>query len=201
MSKSDSYLRKAFLLLLVCSFSLVSRGQIVKQDSLLTAASVEKSVFSIQAGTIGIWINNEARLSRTLVLRTEIGYAAQLLWGAGQDEGFLMTPVVSLEPRWYYDLQKRKSKSKRIDGNSGNYISLQSAFYPAWAVLSTYGHPVINPVLAIIPGWGMRRNIGRHFNYEVGAGFGYVHYFADKYGYGAHDYLALHLDFRIGYRF
>ena len=39
------------------------------------------------------WINNEAHLFRSLVLRTEIGYAARLLWGAGQEEGFLMAPV------------------------------------------------------------------------------------------------------------
>ncbi len=196
-------MKKIWLTFVFLGWAFLLNAQTPKSEksSLSTKASVEKSVFSIQAGTIGIWINNEARLSRALVLRTEIGYSAQLLWGAGQDEGFLMTPVFTIEPRWYYNLQKRKSKSKGIDGNSGNYLSLSSSFYPAWAVFSTYGHPVINPVLAIMPMWGIHRNIGRHFNYEVGAGFGYVHYFVDKYGYGAHDNLALNLLFRIGYRF
>ncbi len=112
-----------------------------------------------------------------------------------------MTPVITIEPRWYYNLQKRKSKAKRIDGNSGNYLSLQSDFYPTWGMLSTFGHPVINPVLALIPMWGMRRNIGRHFNYELGVGLGYVHYFPDKYGYGEQNNLVLNLFLRIGYRF
>ncbi len=88
-------MKKMFLLLLVCSFSVVSLAQTVKpiQVTPTAKASVEKSIFSIQAGPIGIWINNEARLSRSLVLRAEIGYAARLLWGAGQEEGFLTAPV------------------------------------------------------------------------------------------------------------
>ncbi len=196
-------MKNIWLTLVICGWAFMANAQTTKSEKpgRDTTISAEKSTFNLQVGTVGIWINNETRFSRTLVLRTEIGYSAQLLWGAGQEEGFLMTPVFSLEPRWYYNLQKRKLKSKRIDGNSGNYLALQSAFYPAWVILSAYGHPVINPVLAIIPMWGIRRNIGRHFNYEAGAGFGYVHYFADKYGYGVQNNLALNLVFRIGYRF
>ncbi len=148
-------MKKIWVTLVICGWAFMANAQTTKPEkpdlNLNSPASVEKSVFSIQAGPIGVWINNEARLSRSLVLRTEIGYSAQLLWGAGQEEGFLMTPVFTLEPRWYYNLQKRKSKSKRTVGNSGNYLSLQSGFFPAWAMFSTYGHPVINPVLAIIP--------------------------------------------------
>ncbi len=196
-------MKKTLLTLAICGLSFVSNAQTVSSANLTstTRVSVEKSIFSIQTGFIGIWINNEFRLSNSIALRTELGYSAQLMWGAGQMAGFIMTPVATLEPRWYYNLQKRKSKSKRIDGNSGNYLSLQSSFYPAGAILGKYKAIVINPVLTLIPMWGMHRNIGRHFNYEVGAGFGYVHYFADKYGYGAHDNLALNLLLRIGYRF
>ncbi len=196
-------MKKVFFVFILCCWAFIANAQNpqMEKPASSSAASVEKSVFSIQVGSIGVWINNEARLSRSLVLRTEIGYSAQLLWGAGQEEGFLMTPVFTLEPRWYYNLQKRKSKSKRTVGNSGNYLSLQSGFFPAWAIFSTYGHPVINPVLAIIPMWGIHRSIGRHFNYELGAGFGYVHYFADKYGHGVHNNLALNLVLRMGYRF
>lgn len=197
-------MKKIWLTLVICGWAFMANAQTPKpaKSGINSAASVEKSVFSIQTGFIGIWISNEARLSRSIVLRTELGYSAQALWGVGQNEGFLMTPVVTLEPRWYYNLQKRKSKSKRIDGNSGNYLSLRSSFYPTWgAILSKYGNLVINPVFALIPMWGIRRNIGRHFNYEAGAGFGYVHYFADKYGYGVQNNLALNLVFRIGYQF
>ena len=196
-------MKKTFFIFILCGWALMVNAQNSKTESRKSTAvaSVEKSFFGIQSGAIGIWIYNETCLSRSFVFRAELGYSAQLLWGTGQEEGFLMTPVITIEPRWYYNLQKRKSKAKRIDGNSGNYLSLQSDFYPTWGMLSTFGHPVINPVLALIPMWGMRRNIGRHFNYELGVGLGYVHYFPDKYGYGEQNNLVLNLFLRIGYRF
>lgn len=196
-------IKKVWIVLLFCGWAFIANAQTRQSEksSPGTKVCVEKSVFSIQAGPIGVWVNNEFRLSHSFVLRTELGYSAQLLWGTGQEEGFLMTPVFTIEPRWYYNFQKRKSKAKRIDGNSGNYLSLQSDFYPTWGMFSTFGHPVINPVLALIPMWGMRRNISRHFNYELGVGLGYVHYFPDKYGYGEQNDLVLNLFLRIGYRF
>ncbi len=43
-----------------------------------------------------------------------------------------MTPVITAEPRWYYNLNKRVSKSKNIEGNSGNFISLKTSYHPDW---------------------------------------------------------------------
>ena len=82
-------MKKVFLMLLVFGFSVVSFVQTVKpiQVNPTGKAGLEKSVFGMQAGPIGIWINNEARLACSLALRTEIGYAAKLLWGAGQEGG------------------------------------------------------------------------------------------------------------------
>jgi len=62
-------------------------------------ASVEKSIFNVQAGTFGIWVNNEARLSDGVALRTEAGLDAGLfLNGIYESVGVVMAPVVTLEP-------------------------------------------------------------------------------------------------------
>lgn len=36
-------------------------------------ASVEKSIFGLQTGVLGLWAYNEARLSKSIALRTELG--------------------------------------------------------------------------------------------------------------------------------
>ncbi|WP_344714740.1 hypothetical protein [Winogradskyella damuponensis] len=36
--------------------------------------SVEKSIFGLQTGVLGIWAYNEAKLSNTIALRTEHGF-------------------------------------------------------------------------------------------------------------------------------
>jgi hypothetical protein len=192
-------MKKLLLTFIILGIALTTNAQTQTKTN-APKASVERSLFSIQTGFLGIWINNEARLSNSFVLRSELGFAAQIWGGSFQKTGFLMTPVVRLEPRWYYNLRKRKAKGKRIDGNSGNFISLQTSYYPGGLAISNYDNVEINPAITLSSMWGIQRNIGHHFNYEVAVGMGYAHYFPDKNGYGS-DNLSLDFLLRIGYRF
>ncbi|MNX66797.1 hypothetical protein D3C86_979000 [compost metagenome] len=42
--------------------------------------SVEKSFFEIQTGFVGLWINNESKLSNSLVLRSELGLGYRIVF-------------------------------------------------------------------------------------------------------------------------
>ncbi len=159
-------------------------------------ASVEKSVFGIQTGVLGLWVHNELKLSNQIVLRSEIGIAVVGLWldGNGKENYQTSLPVLALEPRWYYNLNKRLNQGKRIDGNSGNYISLRGSYY-SYDNSDTDRHNLNQPFLAAT--WGIRRNIGNHFNYEagVGGGLGYGNDNGRRIG------LTPYLNLKIGYRF
>ena len=62
-------------------------------------------------------------------------------------------------------------------------------------------HFIVNQV-SIIPTWGIKRNIGKHFTYETGIGLGYRYYFAKSEGYAKNESSgALNLHLRVGYRF
>ena len=166
-------------------------------------ASVEKSVFGIQTGFLGIWAHNESRLSNTIAMRSELGFDSGIWGGDFYDgTGFLLTPVLTLEPRFYYNLNKRNSKSKVITNNSGNFISIKTSFHPDWFVISNYKDVSIISDISFIPTWGIRRNIGTHFNYEAGLGFGYRYIFAKAAGYYSNESEATaNLHLRIGYVF
>jgi hypothetical protein len=191
-------MKKILLSIVICSMVLMANAQTTNSGNLTSTskASVEKSIFEIQTGFLGIWISNEVRLSNAIALRSELGFAAQI-----NGAGFLLTPMVTLEPRWYYNLKRRKAKSRRIDGNSGNFISLQTSYFPGGLAISSYGNINIKPMLTISSLWGIKRNIGNHFNYEVAVGPGYTYRFPDKYGYGESDDYSLNIFLRIGYRF
>jgi len=165
-------------------------------------ASVEKSVFGIQTGFLGIWAHNESRLSNTISLRSELGLDAGILFTDFYGRsGFLLAPVLTLEPRFYYNLNKRNSKSKDITGNSGNFISVKTSYHPDWFVISNYEDDIVSDI-SFIPTWGIRRNIGTHFNYEAGAGIGYRYIFAKAAGYYSNESEAIaNLHLRIGYVF
>ncbi len=196
-------MKKTLFIFILCGWAFISNAQTTKQEipASSSAVSVEKSIFGIQTGFLGIWINNEVRLSKSIVLRSELGFATKIWKRLNQKTGFLMTPVVRLEPRWYYNLKKRASKGKRIDGNSGNFLALQMSYYPGGTAISNYDNVNINPTVSVSSLWGIKRNIGDHFNYEVALGLGYAHYFPDKEGYGEGSGAIFGLLLRIGYRF
>ncbi|WP_179334432.1 hypothetical protein [Winogradskyella costae] len=186
---------KKLSLLLIFSLSIAT---VTAQD-----ASVEKSTYGIQAGLLGLWGHNESKLSNAIALRSELGLDVGIYSNSFVgSRGFILVPALTLEPRWYYNLNKRVSKSRRIDGNSGNFIAIKTTYHPDIIVNSVEDNLNFISDISIIPTWGIRRNVGKHFTYETGIGLGYIHYFKEKNVYlKDNSGLALNLHLRLGYRF
>jgi len=191
-----------FLVLVLLNLSLKAQNQ-----DPLSKSSVEQSIFGIQAGFLGVWINNEARLTNSIALRTEIGLDAALFGGSVYYEdnrtNYAFAPVITVEPRWYYNLNKRKEKGRKTFKNNANFLGLEISYNPNLFVISNVDVEVYNQI-RIIPKWAIRRTIGRHFTYEVGAGLGYRYAFFDEKDYyfppdKGEVIFDLHL--RLGYTF
>ena len=187
-------MKKILLSIFFCGLTLLVKSQEV---------SVERSIFGIQTGFLGIWAHNESRLSKQIALRSEIGFDSGIYSNDFYNvSGFFMAPALTLEPRWYYNLNKRQRKSKRIDGNSGNFISLMTRYHPDWFLISNKNDLNFIADISIIPTWGIRRHLGNHFSYETGLGVGYTHYFMEDNVFLLNESdVALNLHLRIGYRF
>ncbi|WP_027421253.1 hypothetical protein [Crocinitomix catalasitica] len=189
-------MKRTLLTLTLCGLTLIAKSQ---------NASVEKSTFGIQSGVLGVWAYNEAKLSNAFALRTEIGFDFGIWETTFYDDynsPFLLTPVIVLEPRFYYNLKKRSENSKRTDGNSGDFIAIKAGYHSDLFVLFNGDNAPIVSDFSIIPTWGIRRNIGEHFNYEAGLGVGFSHTFAKRAGYEKDkSEMELNMHLRIGYRF
>ena len=165
--------------------------------------SVEKSIWQIQSGFIGVWFNIESRLTNSLALRCEVGLDGG--WKSYDDNyAYALAPVIRLEPRWYYNFGNRIDKSLRIDNNSGNYLSLKTSLNPDLFVISNKDNVTVYNQLNVLPMWGIRRNIGKHFNYELGLGLGgrYIFPYEGSTIEGEGEWnVAIDLNLRIGYTF
>lgn len=185
------------------SYLLLIFALVLCKASFSQTTSVEKSTSGIQIGVLGTWFHKEVRLSNKIALRGEIGLDGGI-WGGSfyPKTGYLFTPSFKIEPRWYYNLDTRVSKEKNIKDNSANFLSIQTNFLPNWFTISNYENIEIVNQVSIIPTWGIKRNLGNHFNYEAGIGIGYIHYFAKSAGY-LEDFgeTTGNLHLRIGYRF
>ncbi|MCT4624165.1 MAG: hypothetical protein N4A46_11125 [Schleiferiaceae bacterium] len=189
-------MKKTLLTLAIFGLTFIAKSQ---------DASVEKSTFGIQTGVLGAWVYNEARLSSKIALRTELGFDFGIWETTYYDDyysPFILTPVIVVETRFYYNLKKRLENSNSIDGNSGDFIAIKTSYHPDWFVLFNPDDAPVVTDFSIIPTWGIRRNLGEHFNYEAGIGVGYSHTFAERAGY-AEDKgeVELNMHLRIGYRF
>jgi hypothetical protein len=182
-------MKKIFLINLLL-FSFLMKGQ--------NNSSVEKSINSIQIGTVGAWFQNETKLTNTVALRSEVGLYTEIV----KDVGFYMAPEITLEPRWYYTIKKRASKNLDISNNSANYFTIKTNFRSSSFEISNFDDKRAENSIAFIPKWGIRRNIGTNFNYELGLGIGYLTYINQKYAtLSDSDGLVIDAHIRIGYNF
>lgn len=174
------------LLLIFCQFGIAQN------------TGVEKSVISVQTGFLGIWFNQEARISKEVVLRSEVGLDGGIRGGEVVGKTlFGLTPVLAVEPRWYYNIFQREVSGKESRNNSANFLALGIKYHPDWFVIGNRNDLSIDEQISIIPKFGIRRSIANSsFNYELGLGIGKRYYTALKEWETAAD---LHL--RIGYSF
>lgn len=186
-------MKKILFLVAFCVMTLTVNAQ---------TASVEKTIFNIQTNHLGLWLNNETRLTNSLALRSEVGLALGPVSLGLKKDGWLYVGMprlmFTLEPRWYYNLGKRVENSKSIAGNSGNFLSLKTTYNSNLIFSSNNNNQPAT--LTVVPTWGIRRNIGNHFNYELGAGLGYAHLFkTDRWP--SYNRFAVNLHIRFGYKF
>lgn len=147
----------------------------------IKAQVVDESIIGIQTGYLGVWWNYEARINKNWAIRSEVGYEAPLFATTEgefekldfyKNQSPLFLPVVSLEPKWYYNSSKRQGNSKNTFHNSGNYLSLAARYYPEILAYSPKGINEVDGGFFIVPSWGIRRNINFRWNFELGAGLG-----------------------------
>jgi len=190
-------IKQVFIAAAIYFYSFNITGQTLNAES---SATVEKSLFNLQTGIFGIWASNEARLSNRIVLRSEIGLDAFSSLGPQKDV-FALAPTINLEPRWYYNIEKRSNKGRNTQNNSANFLALSVKYAPDWFVISNRDNLNVYNQVYIIPKWGLRRNIGKsNFNYEFDFGIGYA--YLEQYGYEKnYSDVAVDLHARIGYTF
>jgi hypothetical protein len=167
-------------IIFITFFSLLFVSQASAQDqSNLAPASVEKSIYGIQTGFLGTWLYNESRLNNEFALRSQVGFDFRVegireFESFGPNSDFYGILHLSLEPRWYYNLDRRLKKGKNIDRNSGNFVALLTSLNLESVSFTNNDRIRSLDQIRFVPKWGIRRSLGKHISYEAGFGFGYA---------------------------
>jgi hypothetical protein len=113
----------------------------------------------------------------------------------------IFAPYVTLEPRWYYGLDRRSKLGRNTTNNSSNYISLKTSFISSKTPIIKNGDFDVVSAIMIVPMYGIRRSFAKNFNYQFSGGYGYQYNFFDKACGCKHFTTDIDLQASIGYNF
>ena len=132
-----------------------------------------ENIFGIKIGLIGGWLNYEKSLSEKITLNTEFGYEGGFLKGTDSKIDYVFTSTFSIEPRYYYNFEKRKEKGKKTNNNSANYFSTEILYVSDLLSSTNRNNLTINTSFGLIPKYGLRRVLSKKLNFEFAFGLGY----------------------------
>lgn len=128
-----------------------------------------QNVHSLKVTFIGLSYAYEQSISQKSTVNFELmvagGFGSSFISG----DYWLITPIIRVEPRYYYNYFKRIAKNKKTINNSANYLSL-SADYQFGTSIGNNAQAL--RTFSLIPKWGLKRTIGNHFIFEFATGIG-----------------------------
>ncbi len=132
-----------------------------------TARTVKTHNIKLSAMKLGYAY--EHPLGDKVVLNSELFIGGFFGYDMFQGDYWRVVPSFRLEPRYYYNFEKREEKGKKVFRNVANYISLSMDYVPSMGVGSDIQY---DSFLMIGPKWGIRRMMGKHFLFEFALGVG-----------------------------
>lgn len=171
--------------------------------------SVEKNLYGVQLGLINTSFQYETKLDRKITLLGELGF--ELGFSTKEfnnpdiedQKATAITPYITLEPRWYHNLDRRTKLGRNTDHNSANYFALSTKYYSGTTPILNTGDFNFVSSVSVIPKYGIRRAFAKNFNYEFSGGVGYQYniFSKTKGCYCDHNNTNIDIQARIGYNF
>jgi hypothetical protein len=133
-----------------------------------------RSLTKLDLGLQGFGFTVEPRLGNKITMDLSLGAGGgyNLIYWDIMYRWYIFNPsfYFSVTPKFYYNLQKRAARNKRMDFNAGNYIGLRIKY-----VTKTINSNADNFDAALINvHWGMQRPLGKRWTFNVHVGGGYA---------------------------
>ncbi|WP_220760913.1 DUF3575 domain-containing protein [Flavobacterium sp. UMI-01] len=195
-------MRKGFILVFVAIFFVTNAQETEK-------VSVEKNLYGLQLGAINLSFQYETKLDRKITLLSELGfelgYATREFENpdSKDQKATVVAPYVTLEPRWYYGIDRRNKLGRNISRNSSNFLALSIRYNLGEKPILNTGDFNVVSYVSVIPKYGIRRSFAKKFNYEFSGGVGYrYNIFSKSDGCTCeHNNTVVDIQARIGYNF
>ena len=140
---------------------------------------VEDNLFKINLINPGVEYEAGVGVNQTINLGLGLQFGAA---GGGGVFNYAFLPAFNGQYRYYYNLDRRLNKDKRIAGNSGNYLSASATLFTADVIIGNV-ESGSGTAGFIGPVYGIQRTYPKGFNYTMEFGLGL--YFASDENFKA----------------
>ncbi len=179
-------MRKPFILYILF-FGQLGFAQSSKPDS-------PDYIGRLNLGPHGLEISYELPFSKSIIWENNLGIGMGME-GHSSSASYTFyldrpVPFVKSQLKWLYNRKKRRSKGRSLHNNSGNFVGLQSKY--------SFGDSDLldnNRALLVEIHWGMQKNLGERFIFNLHLGLGLMGDFDNLEGV-----LTPTFGFRFGYR-
>jgi hypothetical protein len=163
-------MNKFILSIALCFFAFVSSAQFTLQDD----ASTTKSVTNLSIFSPAITHEIAVGKRQTIFLSGELEIIARYERNSMNNQYksyYGLQPQLTADFRHYYNFEKRLTKGKNINNNSGNYLALRT-MYTFDPVVNKDQFTSYNNGLILGGVWGIQRvyNSGIYLGLSLGAG-------------------------------
>lgn len=164
--------------------------------------SQQNNLFEAGINIIGAELSYERNLSNKFSIKSSLGYNGSIYRTSGstfndKKNVFVLQPKIKVQPRFYYNKEKRVVKGKNTDYNSADFLSMNLEYLTSELNISNAGF--YEPeIFKVGFGWNLRRNIkDTKFIYELSTSLNYF-YNTNKL-YKDDNKIGPQLNFKFGY--
>ena len=135
--------------------------------------SLKTDIVAIDIGFVGGWLSYERHMTDLFTLKSEVGLPLIYVQTSLDDKSYYVSsPSVKIEPRYYYNFNRRVASKKSTNYNAANYFALSAIYIPGLFTISNHTGLEAARSLRLIGKWGIKRIIGQRFNFEFAIGMG-----------------------------
>ena len=137
---------------------------------LIAGEGIQKNIHSFNLSPLTMNYSYEYSCIKEGKIITKLGlsfggaHTDELQWG--------LTPKISMEGRYYYNLLERKNKQKNINGNSANYLALGANYCFDKVILGNSNDINFDQYYSLETKWGLKRSIFKKLFFELNIGIG-----------------------------
>ncbi|HBL76523.1 MAG: hypothetical protein A2W90_00440 [Bacteroidetes bacterium GWF2_42_66] len=176
------------LVLLLCAITSLVNAQDIRYKTTRTSKySPELSEELHKISILPLGYAYERKIAEEFTIEAGVDFSFDIYYAETDDldqNALVVNPTIHLEPRYYYNLERRYQRGRNVSFNAASYLGVYSELRMNPLIEENNGFWPVYDRFKIGPAWGIQRNLGRRGYLNFNLAYGLV---IDETGHARYD--------------